>query len=376
MVNLLPVTPLGLRDFFARRNQPAPEPGPQLGTQPGQQQQHQQQQPKNPLTGVPSTAELEAYPPPASFVVQGEVCDQKQSPLFSKIPPEIRNEIFRLALREYFPEGREWDAQGMGQTENAGYGNVKETASYVKRPGYEGLKTVDTDLLRTCKRVYEETKMLPLQDLEICFYMGHKERVPKYYTMTPYTGMNTYAHPRMNWFKPEHWARISHFHVFGQMYALRQGFRGLFRHTQERACHPASLTLTLRYTDWWYWESNDPIYPILPQRFLPMADIEIPSTVQEMSVEFESIEPKLKELEGVVADMFQRKDHWVWKRRDGRVLKVCGRGVEGDGVRTWRWTGPARFGGRSERFAHHGEGEEMGYVVKVVTWRLVDQDEE
>lgn len=107
---------------------------------------------KNPLTSFPSSAELEAYPAPASFVVQGEICEQCQSPLFSKIPPEIRNEIFRLALVEYVPEGNDWTGK-LSEIQSPGYGNVRSTGKYVRRPGYEGLKTVDTDLLRTCKRV-------------------------------------------------------------------------------------------------------------------------------------------------------------------------------------------------------------------------------
>jgi hypothetical protein len=134
------------------------------------------------------------------------------------------------------------------------------------------------------------------------------------------------------------------------------------------------MTLTLRYSDWWNWETNAPIFPIAHEFFFPMRDIELPSTVKQMSVEFENIELKVKELDNVVQQMFHHRDYWVWQRRDGRKLMVRGLGVEGDGVRTWRWMGPTKFGYNSRKFHHHGEGDTMGYVVKVVTWELVDEE--
>jgi hypothetical protein len=133
---------VGFRNLILRRgDQPAENNG---GIPPPEK--------KDPLTSFPSSEELEAYPAPASYVVQGDVCNQFQSPLFSKIPPEIRNEIFRLALTEYVPEGNEW-AGKLSEIQSPGFGNLRSTKDYVKRPGYEGLNTVDTDLLRTCKRV-------------------------------------------------------------------------------------------------------------------------------------------------------------------------------------------------------------------------------
>ncbi|OAG06780.1 uncharacterized protein CC84DRAFT_1163088 [Paraphaeosphaeria sporulosa] len=191
--------------------------------------------------------------------------------------------------------------------------------------------------------------------------------------MSGYLSTNCFIHPRANWFKPEHWARIQHYHVFGQMYLLGQGMNGLFRNRFD-VCLPTTMTLTLRYTDWWDWETNAPIYPIRQDRFFPLRYMWLPPTVQRMTVEFENIESKIKELDAVVNEMFSRHYHWVWRRRDGKNLKVCGRGVEGDGVETWRWNGPTTFGYRSQKFPHHGDGPTMGYVVKVVTWEVVDEE--
>lgn len=86
---------------------------------------------------------------------------QIQSPLFNKIPPEIRNAIFRLALQEYDnPE------------------HLYERETYYTRPGLLGKKRVDTRLLRTCKKVYKETGAIPLSDLEVVFFVGKNDRRP------------------------------------------------------------------------------------------------------------------------------------------------------------------------------------------------------
>ncbi|KAJ4358434.1 uncharacterized protein N0V89_003017 [Didymosphaeria variabile] len=348
MVDLSLVNPIvGMRDWFARRSD-APSSNASssnASSSDASSSYVSSSDPstvkKDPLTSFPSPEELREYPSPVSFVVQGMICDQIQSPLFGRIPAEIRNEIFRLALTEYIPEGNEWTGK-LSEVKSPGFGNV-----------------------------YEETKLLPLLDLEVCLYMAHKQRAPKPYTMSQYMGTQTYTHPRTSWFKPEHWARVHNYHVFGQMYLLEQGFRNLFRNRLD-ICLPSSMTLTLRYTDWWNWEVNAPIFPIQHHLFFPLRDIELPSTVQKMTVEFENIEPKIKQLDAVIGEMFHRRDYWVWKRRDGRKLTVRGKGVEGDGIKTWTWTGPTTFGYRSQKFPHHAKGDTMEYVVKVVTWEVAE----
>lgn len=90
-----------------------------------------------------SSQDLESYPPPGSLTtIQGPICDQLQSPLFGKIPPEIRNEIFRLVLCEYVPLERKWGEERRG-----------ETVNFVRRPGCEGVGRVRTEVVGVCWRV-------------------------------------------------------------------------------------------------------------------------------------------------------------------------------------------------------------------------------
>jgi hypothetical protein len=88
--------------------------------------------------------------------------NQAQSPLFSVIPPEIRNEIFSLALRPYIDVEKLYDRE-----------------TYWARPGAEGPTRIDTALLRTCKRVWGETKVLLGKDFEPMFYLANKSRAPE-----------------------------------------------------------------------------------------------------------------------------------------------------------------------------------------------------
>jgi len=195
----------------------------------------------------------------------------------------------------------------------------------------------------------------------------------------PYGGGSTLTDPRVHWFKPEHWARITHFHIFGQMYILQQQFGSLFSGSHLGALIPnvSKITLTLRYTDWWNWESNAPIAPLARTQFFPLPRVGLPDSVTTMVVQFESREGKLSELNAAVAEMFVPGGTpfkgvnavWQWHRRDGRALSVKGSCAEGDGVRTWKWDGPTSLGD-GQKYRHHGEGETMVYVVKEVTWQL------
>jgi hypothetical protein len=181
------------------------------------------------------------------------------------------------------------------------------------------------------------------------------------------------------------WRSVTHIHIFAQMFALRDGFDKLFASPTAMPFTPLRLTLTLRYTDWWNWERNDPIHPFIHDRSLDIRNIVVPSSVTQMTVEFEQIDAKVAQLDAVISDLFQRRDWWVWLRTDGKILRVKGCDAEEQGaVKVWRWQGPTRFltdsfpqrdGTRSQHawmshYNHHGDGLSMGYVVKTLVWEV------
>lgn len=329
---------------------------------------------------------------------------QLQSPLFGKIPAEIRNEIFDLALKESYIPGEEYERE-----------------TYYTRPGFLGKKKVHTELLRTCKRVYEETKTVPFRDLEVCFWLGNRERTPPgiinflfvhilchfWERRTPIkiyggyvvcgfrfehcnadkypecmTARNQVQQlPRNNTFSAAQWGRIKYVRVIPQMYAFNSiHLPGIFqtypsnRYTYGSRIQltPTMVTVTFRYTDWWFWEDNAPLK--LGDEYHEGRNwkyIKFPESVEKVVMELETREGKKKELEHLIQRIFRNSEAWIFKRNDGKVLRV----KDGEGaVGEWAWSGPTKFR-PNERFPHHGDEESMRYVVKVLMW-VVDENYE
>ena len=85
---------------------------------------------------------------------------QLQSPLFNKIPPEIRNQIFAYVLAEQdcaaeIPEYCYW-----------------------YRPDYTRHRYIDVALLRTCRKIWLETYALPRINVTERIWLGWLARRP------------------------------------------------------------------------------------------------------------------------------------------------------------------------------------------------------
>ena len=75
---------------------------------------------------------------------------QEESPLFARIPGEIRDQIFDLALTAY-----------------SGKQEPFAKVSYYYRPGFRYAdQKLDTALLRTCRRIYQEARLIPFENYE------------------------------------------------------------------------------------------------------------------------------------------------------------------------------------------------------------------
>ncbi|KAF2867878.1 hypothetical protein BDV95DRAFT_610317 [Massariosphaeria phaeospora] len=266
---------------------------------------------------------------------------QHQSPLFYKIPAEIRNEILRLALVAYDDPEKLY---------------ARET--YWTRPGFKGQKKIDMQLLRVCKRIYEETKVVPLSELEVCFYFGDRDRRPPELHHMNLSGAPKYVQA----FTPTQWSQITSIRFIAQMYMLEERTLCSNIFTARSQLKPSTVTITLRYTDWWWWEDNA---HLSTKRFVDMNSLRWPDSVKTVIMEMETIEVKRKELDEVIKTVCENPDTWLWRRKDGTELRV----VQGQ-VGEWTWQGPTTFGGK-RTFKHHGTGDSMGYLVKVLTWKAV-----
>ena len=98
-----------------------------------------------------------------SASLQHDANPQAQSRLFA-LPAELRALIFTYTLTDYEDT----------TTASSSY----EINSYWYRPGYAARRRTATELLRVCKRVFQETWFLPFALSEHSFYLGFPERAP------------------------------------------------------------------------------------------------------------------------------------------------------------------------------------------------------
>ncbi|KAF2184738.1 hypothetical protein K469DRAFT_780097, partial [Zopfia rhizophila CBS 207.26] len=219
-------------------------------------------------------------------------------------------------------------------------------STYYWRPGFRGPRRVDVALLRTCKRVWLETRPLPFEQLEMTFFVACSDRRPP-----GYMNDGPHQHLRCRRFTPNQWQALDRIHILLQ--GLTPENVGGFFNTQY-LLRPSTVTYITRYTDWFWWEQRNPL-------MLDGATMQrccLPETVTKVVMEFEMIQSRELELKTFIDGVFRNEDAHYWRRMDKRVLK---------NVKEWSWEGPTTFGDR-KTFPHHPPGPTMTYVVKVLTW--------
>ncbi|OLN96798.1 hypothetical protein CCHL11_02286 [Colletotrichum chlorophyti] len=239
---------------------------------------------------------------------------QLQSPLFNVLPGEIRNEIFALALVQFEDDE-----------------NAYPVDSYWRRPGFSGPYKSSSSLLQTRKRAHLEGQKGWSGD-------GAFDRF--FDTLTPQQS-----------------EVLQYVRLFTQMFWLEDGscLNRLFRHPNFR---PAKLTMTIRYSDWWFWEDDEPLR--MSEYWL--AQFCGSPGLRELKVEYETVSRKKKEMMKIV----ERNKKWrlAIEGEDGPLS------AEGTSLVEWKWTGMSRFEGRE--WLHHGGADTMEYVVVTDTWRYLD----
>ncbi|PBK81308.1 hypothetical protein ARMGADRAFT_1039459 [Armillaria gallica] len=171
---------------------------------------------------------------------------QTTSPLFSVIPPKIHNLIFWLALHGYPDRTR-------------GYypGNA-----FYYHPGYEHDRHIDTVLLLTCRRIYNETHLLPV--------------------------------------------------IENEHYLLEGRFPGSCAITE---MHLRKLKIMIRESRWWF-ELNQSL--VLKDKWTN--NIRLLKCLEEFEMELEMIERD----KGQMLTIAQRISDWKIELWDGRVLSTDG----------------------------------------------------
>ncbi|KAL9614178.1 MAG: hypothetical protein Q9167_001330 [Letrouitia subvulpina] len=215
---------------------------------------------------------------------------QLSCPLFTVLPPELRLLIYKYALRAYDDKSFPF-----------------KKSAYYYRPGFQYASRIDTDLLLTCRRVYAEAAELPvrLNPLD-CWYFRSPPWRNAHWAKLDAGRTTDYSH-------------VKHWHLFTQLYWLEAdvgGFRKfascatLEEPWRRPSRRPAvggleSLTITIRHSDWWWWERKVRLQ-LDPERGFDDGTCRWGQTVRRLKglrrfvMELETVEEKMDELDRIV----------------------------------------------------------------------------
>ncbi|KAM7208357.1 hypothetical protein V8F20_001335 [Naviculisporaceae sp. PSN 640] len=292
-------------------------------------------------TEFPSSPETPLY---AKLLAQPP--DPQQScPLFNRFPAEIRQEIFALALSDFPDPAAE---------------NQYSAQTIYTRPSFFAPRKSDLRLLRTCRAIYAEAWHLPFVMREQTHWITSDDRAPAGHSANE---------GRNRLFRTAEWimkssglkeVEIESLRVFAQMWAIERGDLGSFLWgCGYRGIMPRRFTLTIRHTDWWWWESDRPL------RFegLWLSRLKndyLPSSIREIHIELESVERKKEQIDAIAKQMAEK---WYFVRKDGVALfpDVTGKSVEID-----RWSGSSTWQGRTWTRDESAPGRIDYYIATVV----------
>ncbi|KAK4504778.1 hypothetical protein PRZ48_002740 [Zasmidium cellare] len=278
---------------------------------------------------------------------------QESSPLFTTLPAELRTFIFELATSPYDDPAHPY----------------KKTAYYY-RPGYHAKPKTDIALLSTCRLIWLETNHLPLQQSCPTFWFKVDERRPRWTREAPVPGRRyTLRKPTMQRITEEdrykrfvaslHGVRPREIRFFAQLHWLESWqLTYLLSSTQPI---PPRIVVTVRHTDWWYWETDRGLE--MKKEWLQRL-LKFNSGVRmakEFVLELETLEWKVEHLFSAVIE---------------GVKKECGR-VEGwvlqedAGKEVLEWTGPTKIGGKM--WMPYVARAELRYKVLRLVWRRQEE---
>jgi len=270
-----------------------------------------------------SHSQRSVMPPLQHSILSMEPIAQSSSPLFRRIPPEIRSIIFSLAVSDY-PDtspSRQYSA-----------------STIYSRPAYFAPRRSDTQLLRTCRAVYAECWFMPFLRREQTHWLGRPSRAPPEYNqpLAPEQLKRNLERIQAALGEGQR-AEIDKMHIFAQMFRVEDGTLADFVGTAH--LHPKQLNVTIRHTDWWYWETDEPL--CMKGTWLKRFGESLSSSTREVVLELETTKRRKGQLQKVVKHM---TDTWFIKRgaqAGGDVLYADAASV---GVSSW--TGRSNWQGQ------------------------------
>ncbi|KAG8629400.1 hypothetical protein KVT40_003265 [Elsinoe batatas] len=253
---------------------------------------------------------------------------QASCPLFD-LPPELRVQIFELVLTPTLSKTQRYPR-----------------SSIWNRPGHDRpLETGSTALLRACRRIYDEAKKF-LYQTSLTFYLTSLARRPA-------RSLNPHAVER---WKASHPVNTD-LEVFAQLYIL-ENTTALQDILDLPPLQIRSVSITIRHTDWWFWEHDAP----LKLHSGWSQDSQFPATVTKFTMHLETVSRKKNEVL-LITDELGR---WVFRRKDSKILHWLGKD---DGQTERTWTGYSTL--NAQRWLRdEARPEQIDYTIISLTWGL------
>jgi hypothetical protein len=191
---------------------------------------------------------------------------------------------------------------------------------------------------------------MPFTYAEHAFYLTWHDRAPEQLSLTAFQQCLDLIH-RMHGK-----AGAGRVRIFAQLFMLEEGheMKALLDMTH---LYPQSITLTIRYTDFWMWEENEPLY--IGGEWVNR--ICFPESVTRFSMDLESIERRRDEVE-YIANAAAEK--WFFRRKDGKFLTA-----DKADMSVSQWTGSSILKGERWLRDEVRPGQ-LDYYVATVVWRV------
>ncbi|CAH0045772.1 unnamed protein product [Clonostachys solani] len=272
-------------------------------------------------------------------ILQASAVRQTRSALLTKIPPEIRTEIFTLVLQSYPDQSPERKYDG---------------SEAFARPGYSAPLETCTAVLRTCRAVYQEYWQFPFFLREqIHWAVNSGLRCPPTYSLATALKKLQSSFP-MLWLRQE----FRDLRVFTQVYALEK--EGIMNRILSVGVRPHIITITIRHTDWCNWE-NGPLK--LEGNWTRGVSKVLPTSVRQLIIELESVRRMKEQVDELASQMMEK---WLFQRDDGVTLSP-----QSVAYSTWRGKS-MRNGDRWNRYGT--ANSRIQYYIARVYFRWEERD--
>jgi hypothetical protein len=258
---------------------------------------------------------------------------QDECALFQRFPAEIRDRIYGFALSYYDDPGR------LYPQENPYW-----------RPDCLAPPKVECALLQTCQSIYNEAWFRPWTSMVHKLWLTAPDRAPRrsdsltLETLGPMLQAIHQSHGKVE---------TQELQVFPQLFALQAGW--LQPVVALEHLYPLHFTITIRHTDWWFWESDERLR--IDGKWVN--DTRFPDSLQTINLELESLARKAGQIDDVANQVAEK---WHFRTQDGTIFTAR------DSMQVSQWTGGSTWNRVRWVRDESKQPEKIEFYVKKVTW--------